>query len=174
MKKNSILLAAIILSATLFSCKKEKLQTRIVVNNSTLGPVQERIVSDWLSLPLNSAVYSNASSLRGGYSLSSAVSYDYNDHVQLVFARSRGREEFVYEKLPINIGTSQGNVRIDFSLTYSNFAVNIWNTDSPAQSPVIQQFSNMQYRFIVIPKSIYQSLNINWNEYTEVATALNL
>jgi hypothetical protein len=111
--------------------------------------------------------------LQGQYQLSSPVNYDYNDHVQLAFARNRGRESYVYEKLPMNFNTSQGNVRVGFVLDYNSFTVNIWNTDFPAQRPVVSLFSNMQYRFIVIPKSTYQSLNIDLSDYTAVATALN-
>jgi hypothetical protein len=175
MKKNSII-AAVILSATLFSCTKESLQQNPVSKTTppATTPTQVRIVSDWLSLSLTNAVFNSASSLQGKHQLSSPVSYDYDEYVQLAFERSRGRESYVYEKLPMNVGTSQGNVRLDFILDYSSFTINIWNADSPAERPAAQQFTNMQYRFIVIPKSTYQALNIDWSDYTAVAAALNL
>lgn len=177
MNQNSIFATAVVvLATTLFSCTKEKIKETSVAA-TTPAPVtaaQVKIVSDWLSLSLTNATYSSASSLQGQNTLSSTVSYDYNTHVQLAYARSRGRESYVFDKLPMTIGTSQGNVQLGFTLDYSHFTINIWNTDSPSLRPAAQQYSNMQYRYIVIPKTIYQALTIDWNDYNAVAAALNL
>jgi hypothetical protein len=177
MKQNSIFAATLVaLATTLFSCTKEKLKETSVAGTTPapVAPAQVRIVSDWLSLSLTNATYSSASSLQGQNTLSSTVNYDYTTHVQLVYARNRGRESYVFEKLPLNFSTFQGNVKVDFTLDYNNFTLNIWNTDSPSLRPVAQQYSNMQYRFIVIPKTTYQALTIDWTDYNAVATALNL
>jgi hypothetical protein len=40
----------------------------------------------------------------------------------------------------------------------------------PDKSGVI----NYQFRYIIIPKSLYENLKINWIDFSEVAKALNI
>jgi hypothetical protein len=137
-------------------------------------PTRVKIVSGWLVLPLSNFDYNNAHSLQARYTLASPAEYDYNTHVQLAYARRKGRDSYVYDRLPASFNTSRGNVQVGFDLNQTSFTINIWNTDFPDQRPAKEQFEKMEYRFIVIPKSTYLGLHIDWNDYAAVASALNL
>ena len=62
----------------------------------------------------------------------------------------------------------------DFWLDNSGFFVAVKNVNDvtiTAHSADIQDFT---YRYIVIPKTVFDSLYIDWDNYDEVAQALNL
>jgi hypothetical protein len=175
MKKKSFFTALVALSAILFSCTKEavNLNSSPGITTPAILP-QVRIVSDWVSLSFSGLIFNNAPALQGKFSISSPVRYEYNDHVQLAYARRKGRESYIFYKLPATINTTEGNIQLQFTLDYTSFTINIWNSSSSFQQPDAQQFERMEFRYIVISRSTYQAININWDIYSEVAAALNL
>ena len=176
MKKITTIPAVALLAISVISCSKSS-SAYIPDNSSDRGggkaePVKVRIISDWQTLAFNSSTANGLSQLQGQSTLTYIVSYETGMHKQLAYLKMRGREGFVYRALPTNHSTTGGNYVFNFSLDFSTFKVSISDRDLPARPVNAQDLSGFQYRYIVIPVEVYQSFQINWDDLTEVASAL--
>lgn len=176
MKKITTVTAIALLAISVISCSKSP--SGYLPDNSNDGtgtkaiPVKVRIISDWQSLAFTSSTANGLSQLQGQSMLTNIVSYETGMHKQLAYVKMQGREGFVYRALPTNHSTTGGNYVFNFSLDFSTFRVSISNTDLPVRLVNPQDFSGFQYRYIVIPVEVHQGFQINWDDLSEVATAL--
>jgi len=121
--------------------------------------------------------------LQGTRPFDSRVEYDINTHVELAYVSMPGQRIPVIKRLPMRLeilqmGVSQNShdkiYSFQFWMENSGFNLKVKNVNDPSITPdptIIQDFN---YRYIVIPKTVYDSFNIDWNNYNEVVNALNL
>jgi len=177
MKKINTIGAIAILVISAVSCTKSS--SGYQSSNSTthvstvLQPVKVRIISDWQTLPFNVVNVNGSNQLVGQSALTQIVSYETATHKKLAYAKYPGRDGFVYKALPMDYPTAIGNHAFDFSLDFSTFKVTINNSDHAGRLVSAQDFSNFNYRYIIIPLEVYQSFQIDWNDLAAVAAALN-
>ena len=136
------------------------------------------IVSDWLSLSFfpvtTTPTTRNLVFLNGHYTINPPVSYDSSQYVQLAYAKIPGRDGIYYVQMPGICNPPGQNIEMGFVLSQFSFDVRLWNNDDHSQMPNAYPFQFFQFRYIVIPQTVYQRMNINWSKYYVVATALNL
>lgn len=177
MKKITILTSTAFLAVTIVSCSKTSSDyssgTSIDPPSTTPQLVKVRLVSDWQSLAFSSTTVDGAPALQGQSTLTQIVSYQTGMHKQLAYVKMPGRDGAIYKSLPATYFAQDGNHTFGFSLDFSTFKVTISNADFPARQPNAQNYSNFQYRYIVIPIEVYQSTQVDWNDLIAVSAALN-
>lgn len=187
MKKRFIPSALISFLFILVSCEKESIEQPI--NQFTQpdaitvpGGRTVMFASNWFYLTYDFA-YDKGYYILGQYPVDTVFQYDMNEHVHLAFTRSINEDTYIrgtynYASLPtkafVSLGTVDGLFLFDFSLDFTVFSLSIRPFDPSAELPDPKIFENTEYRYIIVPKSIYESLTINWYDYTEVAAALGL
>ena len=110
------------------------------------------------------------------------VAYDKSNHVELAYVSIPGQQSQLISRLPmrldISLNSSQGSINnvyaFDFRLDNSGFFVTVKNVYDGTIIPNPTNIQDLTYRYIVIPKIVYDSLYIDWNNYDEVAQALDL
>ena len=115
------------------------------------------------------------------FTASSQISYDESSHIELAYVRipTGQRIPYKYKRLPFdfNIVTNgiSGDVLLDYSLDPDGLKLYFKNADYTFLSRAVDQSTtdNWNFRYIVIPKTKYHSINVDWNDLTAVATALN-
>ena len=115
------------------------------------------------------------------FSASSQLNYDESTHIELAYVRipTGQRIPYKYKRLPFdfNIVTNgiSGDVLIDYSLDPDGLKLYYKNADYTFLSRAVDQSTsdNWNFRYIVVPKTKYQSTNIDWNDLSGVAAALN-
>jgi hypothetical protein len=174
MKKLIIPAMFAFVAAIMVSCQKESLQQP----NCPIITTTKIIAGDWLSLsftPITSTPTTrNLVFLLGNYTITSPVSYDPAQNVQLVYAKIPGSNGYSYLQLPGLFSTPGQNIAILFELNPVTFTVKIWDAVDGSKMPDVSPVQSFQFRYLVVPQTVYQSLHINWSNYPEVATALNL
>lgn len=187
MKKIIILAVVASLATVMFSCKKEGIPASTPGNffkqSHDIRPAPPQfIVSDWFSLQLRQVSISPDNNfLFGQYVLS--FDLQDNDDVKLAYVKIPGINispagtvdaySYSYKQLPTKINmTNAGLHVINFTLGNTSFDLTITNSD-PSVMPDPNDFARFQYRYLVIPKSLYESLNIDWSNYMVVARTLN-
>lgn len=177
MKKVTNITAFAILAIAVMSCGKTSQDyfSAASTQHTTIKqePVKIRIISDWQNLSFTSTTMNGVSQLEGQSMLTQIISYETGMHKQLAYVKKPGRDGPVYRSLPTTYPATDGNLVFNFSLDFSTFKVSISNTDFPARQLNPQNFEGIQYRYIVIPVEVYQGLQIDWNDITAVAQALN-
>ena len=177
MKQITRITAAAFLAISVISCSKSSSGYSPVTSlnqpSARQEPVKVRIISDWLSLALSSTMVDAIPVLQGQSTLANIVSYQVAAHKQLAYVRIPGRDGAIYKALPANYATVNGNHVFNFSLDFNTFTVSINNADIPARQLNAQDFTGFQYRFIILPVEVYQSFQINWDDLSAVAAALN-
>lgn len=186
MKKLTISSAFLALAVLIMSCKKQaEIVTRPFAGTgaATASSTTHTVVSGWFWLPMITVSDRGVSFLQGTKPFDNRVDYDINTHVELAYVSMPGQRIPVIERLPMKLKISQMGVvqnshddiySFKFSMSNSGFNLNVKNANDPTLAPdptIIQDFN---YRYIVIPKTVYDSLNIDWDNYREVANALNL
>jgi hypothetical protein len=186
MKKLTISSALLILLVLIMSCKKE---TGIVSRTSTVlssPPAILRdthtVISDWMSLSFGVVFNSGEGHLEGMEPFHTYASYDKNTHVELAYVSMPGQQSPIISRLPMRLdvwlNSSQGSIdnvyAFDFWLDNSGFHVIVKNVYDGAIIPDPTNIQDLTYRYIVIPRLVYDNLYIDWNNYDEVAQALNL
>jgi hypothetical protein len=182
MKKLTISSAILMLAVFVMSCKKQaELVTRPFTGTTvtTAAPDTATIVSDWFSLSVDQVsddmggVY-----LQGMKPFYSQAAYNRNSHVELAYVSVPGQQAAVISHLPMNLELSQGTsgqiYGFSFWMDNAGFFLSIQNLNDAtiALDPsIIQDF---RYRYIIIPRQVYYNLRIDWDNYDEVAHALNL
>jgi hypothetical protein len=148
--------------------------------NKTSSPaVTERtIISSWFNVSLFPISDRTEFYLEGSEYFNKTVDYDKDYHVELAYVMIPGNGTPVYKRLPMNLTVLADCKAEEFSFRFAidhiGFSVNLRNLDPTAITidPHISQ--DFFYRYIVIPRSLFNSLAINWENYEEVAQALNL
>src|SRR6185369_16642159 len=174
MKKSFLIIVFAFIATILFSCKKS---SQLVSDPHdplpALAPVTT-IASEWLSMPLTIVKNSDGSSfLQASEAIDNVSQADLSSHHVLVYSRNPGRDSWVYNQLPMNITTDEGNVEVSYILDATNFSVKMTNADS--YQPInIQRFENFQFRFVLVAATDYETMPVDWSNYETVATALHL
>ena len=190
MKKLTISSAILMLVAFVMSCNKQTdLVTRPVTGTTvtTTAPDTATIVSDWFSLLVDQVsddmggvylqgmkpFYTNAA-----YTFYTNAAYNRNSHVELAYVSMPDQQARVVSHLPMNLEFSQGGTdqmySFSFWLNNSGFFLSILNINdvTVALDPITTQ--DFKYRYIIIPRQVYYTLGIDWDNYDEVAQALKL
>jgi hypothetical protein len=98
--------------------------------------------------------------------------------VELAYVSMPGQQARVVSHLPMNLefshGTTDQTYGFSFWLDNSGFFLSILNLNNVtvALDPTTTQ--DFKYRYIIIPRQVYYTLSIDWDNYDEVAQALNL
>ena len=184
MKKVSIISTLFLTAALLTSCSKESTTTGAVLLPPPTSPssplVQSiRIASQWFS-PVFSIVNDRSSVYLKAHQVSEThMTYDRATHTELAFVKLNYQGTFVTRRLPVMLSCSHiiANelCEINFGIGNTGCDVTIRNADRNLP-PVIttNPFPDMQIRYIVIPKALFGSLSINWDDYAAVVQALNI
>jgi hypothetical protein len=142
-------------------------------------PQPLKIVSQWYS-PLFTVIHDRSTVfLQSAHAYQTPSNYDRATHAELAFVKLNYQGTPFIGRLRVILSSSRivSNelCEINFSLSNTGCIVTIKNADRNA-SPVIttNPFPDMQVRYIVIPKILFESLAINWDDYAAVAQALNI
>jgi hypothetical protein len=181
MKKLTILSAIVLFTAAWVSCSKENVNRppSSTVNNPVVDPVQSvTIISDWVDLELNLVNDRGIMILQGRDEFNTRVEYDKNTHVELAYAFIPGQRNPEYRRLPMKYVPAGAGPDEYASFAYNiddlGFLLTIRNNGSVTTLPDASAFQDFEYRYIVLPKTKYESLNVNWDDYNQVAIVLNL
>ena len=183
MKKLIISSAFVMLAVFVLSCRKQAdLVTRPFTGTTvTTAPTDTiTIVSDWFSLSFNQVTDLDMGEvyLQGREPFSNYVYYDRNIHVELAYVFMPGQQGPVISHLPMKLDLSPGapNQLYGFSFWMDNsgFFLSIQNLNDVTVVPDATTVQDFKYRYIIIPRQVYDTLGIDWDNYDEVAQALNL
>ena len=148
--------------------------------NHTLSPTvaQQTIISSWFGMSLFPISDRTEFYLQGTEYFNKSVNYDKDNHVELAYVMIPDEGLPVYKFLPMNLALATDRKTEEFSFRFAmdhiGFSLTVRNLDPGVITidPCIYQ--DFFYRFIVIPSSLFNSLSIDWDNYDEVAAALNL
>ncbi|HEU5164101.1 MAG TPA: hypothetical protein VFU29_01105 [Chitinophagaceae bacterium] len=182
MKKLTISSAILMFAVFVMSCNKQA----DVVSRPTTGttvatapPDTTTIVSDWFSLSVDQlsddmgGVY-----LQGMKPFDNQAAYNRDIHVELAYVSMPGQQAAVISHLPMNLelsqGTSDHTYGFSFWMDNAGFFLSIQNLNDATIAPDPSIIQDFKFRYIIIPRQVYDSLGIDWDNYDEVAQALNL
>jgi len=186
MKKLTISSAFLLLAVFVMSCKKQtELVTRPFSGTgaTTTPPTTHTIVSGWFWLYMSTVSDRGESFLQGSKPFDSRVDYDKNTHVELAYVSMPGQRIPVIKRLPMKLEISQMGISqnaqdkiysFQFWMDNSGFNLRVKNVNDPSITPDLTTIQDFKYKYIVIPKTVFESFNIDWDNYKEVANALNL
>ena len=182
MKKLTISSAILMLAVFVMSCNKQtNLVTRPVTGTTvtTTTPDTATIVSDWFSLIVDQVsddmggVY-----LQGMKPFYNQAAYNKNSHVELAYVSMPGQQAAVISHLPMNLELSQGAsdhiYGFSFWMDNAGFFLSIQNLNDATIAPHPSIIQDFKFRYIIIPRQVYHTLGIDWDNYDEVAQALHL
>lgn len=188
MKKVTTFTAIGFLAIIFVSCSKSPSdvtgQGPSVSSLSTPGPKEINVVSNWMS---PNSFFVNFDRL-GRYSItgscfypgSTQTNYDEGTHVVLAYARIQGhRTPYMYKKLAFGIRAEvngiAAHVLIDYAFDPDGLRIYFKNADYVFLSCAVDQsiLESWEYRYIIIPKTKYQSTQVDWDDLAAVAFALN-
>jgi hypothetical protein len=197
MKK--ILTSALVasLATILFSCQKENISAPVTdvkqagsksaqavsngFNNTVTDPPVNApyILSSWFAVQLIPvSLGQNNNYLAGQVIFNSQLPE--NDDVKLAYVKSVTIHDvngFAISQLPIDVKTNTGNVHLWFDLRAYDpgstaFALYAENEDQSIM-PDPGDFKSNQYRYLVVPRTTYLTLHVDWSNYQAVANALS-
>ena len=187
MKKIITTTLTVIFILTFVSCKKEDVQqpispaatlatTSVAITGTTLA--MKSISSDWLRLSF-SEVYSTPTTGNfvfqlANYMINPAIAYNPGIDVALAYVKIQGSNGNNYYRIPGLVATTTQNLDMSFWMNPVSFNVSIYNADDHSLMPDAALFPSYRFRYIVILRTTYESLNIDWNNYYAVAAALNI
>ena len=173
MKKIIISALVVFFAATLFSCQKEALQQPVSqpakISATTSQWLGLSFTEVWTTPTTRNLVFQSADHI-----INPAISYNPTTDVSLAYAKIAGNNNNSYYRIPGVISTSTQNLDLAFSLTPASFNVSISNAGNHSLMPDATLFTSYRFRYIVILRTTYESLNIDWNNYYAVAAALNI
>ena len=182
MKKLTISSAILMLAAFVMSCNKQAdLVTQPFAGTTvtTSAPDTTTIVSDWFSLFVDQVsddmggVY-----LQGMKPFYNQAAYNRNSHVELAYVSIPGQQAAVISHLPVNLelsqGTSDHTYGFNFWMDNAGFFLSIQDLNDATITPDPSIIQDFKFRYIIIPRQVYYNLRIDWDNYDEVAQALNL
>ena len=148
--------------------------------NHGLSPTvtEQTMISSWFSVSLFPISDRTEFYLEGTEYFSKTLDYDEDYHVELAFIMIPDEEAPVYKRLPVNLALVTDRKTEEFSfrfaIDHTGFSLSVRNLDT-VPITIDQRISqDFFYRYIVIPRSLFNSLAIDWDNYDEVAKALNL
>ena len=180
MKKITILLSTSLLLASIVSCTKDSARQpgNTIVTPPLPPPVEVKITSSWFSVTLDSITNRSKVYLTGRHEFETNEKYDKLNHIELAYVRIHGQRTAEYKRLPIKYMFPQATAgkwySFSFSMGQTGFILTISNLSDPNEFPDAAAFEDLRYRYVIISKSLYNSLSIDWNDYAAVAQALNL
>jgi hypothetical protein len=188
MKKIAILAVVAVFAIGISSCSKSyntELSGQAAPKQTVPIQPDVNVVSNWV-YPGSFAVETDrfgSRFIKGSYSFTAAtqISYDKNSHVELAYVKipTNQRIPYRYQRLPSNINVVVNGLSSDMSIDYSldpeGLKLYYQNTDYAFLSRAVDQTvtDNWVFRYIVIPKAIYQATNVDWNDLRAVSVALN-
>ncbi len=181
MKKITIL-SVISLAVFATSCQKEGVRqpgSNVASGNPTVATISKQtIISSWFILHLSLVSNRTETYLMGKEPFGQHVDYDKTQHVELAYVMMPGGRVPVYTRLPMKLKADNGLQTeifdVQFSLDHTGFILTVKNTGPGSIAADAVIFQDFRYRYIVIPKETYDSFQIDWDNYNEVAQALNL
>jgi hypothetical protein len=142
--------------------------------NHTLSPTvtEQTIISSWFSMSLFPICDRTEFYLEGTEYFNKTVDYDKDYHVELAYVMIPDEGVSVYKRLPMDLALVTDRKTEEFSFRFAidhiGFSLSVRNLD-PAVITIDPRISH-----IVIPRSLFDSLSIDWDNYDEVAQTLNL
>ena len=181
MKKLTILFTFFLTAVLIMSCSKESSLTGTVPPNPPPPPPPPpvKIASSWFSPVFTIANDRSSIYLMAYRDHENSATYDKATHVELAFAKLNYRRLTIIKRLPVMLSASQQNLNdlceINFALDNTGCIVTIKNADRNAL-PVLHSnpFPDLQIRYVIIPRTLFESLNVNWDDYAAAALALNI
>ena len=149
------------------------------VNKTSSPAVTERtIISSWFNLSLFPISDRTEFYLEGTEYFSKNVDYDKDYHIELAYIMVTGNGAPVYKRLPMNL-TVLGDCKTEefsfrFTIDHIGFSLNVRNLDPTVIAIAPHLSKDFFCRYIVIPKSLFNSLTIDWDNYDEVERALGI
>ena len=181
MKKITILLSTSLLLASIISCTKGPVRqpdNSVVDPPPPPPPVEVKIASSWFSVTLDTMIDRSKVYLIGRHEFETNEKYSKLNHIELAYVKIPGQRIAVYKRLPLKymfpLASANKGYSFDFSMSQTEFILTISNLFVPDDCPDASAFEDFMYRYVVIPKTLFESLSINWNNYSEVALALNI
>ena len=157
-----------------------------VLNNGSNGVnhtlshtgTEQTIISSWFNMSLFPISDRTEFYLEGTAYFNKTVDYDKEYHVELAYVMIANEEGPIYKRVPMNLSLVTAGKTEEFSFRFAidhmGFSLNVKNLDPAVNTIDPRICQDFFYRYIVIPWSLFNSLAIDWNNYDEVATALNL
>ncbi|HET6766058.1 MAG TPA: hypothetical protein VFH08_01620 [Chitinophagaceae bacterium] len=148
--------------------------------NHALSPTGtgQTIISSWFSMPLFPISDRTEFYLEGTKYFNKPVVYDKDYHVELAYAMIGGEGLPVYKFLPMNLDFVTDKKTEEFSFRFAidhlGFSLSVRSLDPAVITIDPRIYQDFFYRYIVIPRSLFNSLSIDWDNYDEVAAAFNL
>lgn len=179
MKKLATLPIILLIAILMPSCSKEVSNyARPVIPTSSPLP-HVRLITDWISIPVTELATRSEIQLHGSFQFVPTTAYANNIHVHLLYARVPSSRSGEIKRVPFRLLMELANgekmfVGFRFYTSEVGFNLTINNSDPTGPCPEASLFDDFKYRYIVIPKTEYDSHNINWDNYTEVAQALHI
>ena len=182
MKKLAIIFSTSLLLASIVSCTKDFVRQpgNIIVTPPPPPPPppEVKIASSWFSVTLDTMIDRSKIYLTGSHEFETNEKYDKLNHVELAYVKIPGQRFVEYKRLPLKYILPQATAdkwfSFSFSMNQTEFILTISNVYEPDKCPDAAAFEDFRYRYVVIPKSQYNSLSIDWNDYAAVAQALNI
>ena len=139
---------------------------------------EQTIVSSWFNMSLFPISDRTEFYLHGTEYFNRTVDYNKDYHVELAYVMIPDEGLPVYKFLPMNLALVSGRKTEEFSFRFAidhfGFSVSVRNLDQAVITIDPRICGDFFYRYIVIPSSLFNSLSIDWDNYDEVAAALNL
>ena len=149
------------------------------VNHALSSTVTEKtIVSSWFSMSLFPISDRTEFYLEGTEYFNKTVDYDKDDHVELAYVMIPNEGVPVYKPVPMNLALETDRKTEKFSfcfvIDHIGFSLRVRNLDPAVITIDPRICQDFFYRYIVIPRSLFNRFAIDWDNYDEVAAALNL
>jgi hypothetical protein len=155
----------------------------ISIFNLELPPSKDDtiIIGEWFTGALIDEDDIEMTQYRGTYVFDTPLNYDNTKHNALSFVRRPGDPEPLYQRrMVVKIPDSNDSKPYEFGFKFGadNNRFSIYGYPlHPAPLEVfyfaVDQVKSFEYRVIVVPKTLYQELKIDWENYLEIAEALN-
>jgi len=185
--KKTITLFTFVFTVFISSCSKSSTEQSYngsanQQNQSSANSSTVKLASSWFSPSLSIGVDRNSVFLTGRYNFETSERYDKTLHVELGYVMMPGQRISVYRRLPMKLtvdystaqNTNDKVYSFEFAMDDQGLVLKIKNVNDALSVPNPIYSENFKYRYVVISKALYENLAINWDNYTEVAQALNL
>jgi hypothetical protein len=139
---------------------------------------ERTIISSWFNLSLFPISDRAKFYLEGTEYFNKSVDYDKDHYVELAYVMMPDNGAPVYKRLPMNLTVLADCKSEEFSFRFAidhiGFSLSVKNLDPTVIAIDPQISKDFFYRYIIIPRSLFNSLTIDWDNYDKVAQALTL
>lgn len=180
--KKLLIPASLFLSTLLFfSCSKESTSPDAARQSTPVSSSSQsvKIVSQWFNPSFNIVNDRGITFLKSYQAYETPLNYDRTTHIELAYIKLtyQGATNTIRLRAILSSPNHFSNKRseINYALTETGCIVTIKNGDRETASAITANpFPDMQVRYLVIPKILFETLGIDWDDYTAVAQALNI